>query len=182
MTSARFRGRNKRKALHRESTKGGGPDAIVEAEEEEEEVEQSEGKEKTGELESATTATVSEKKDLLPETLEEEKETLMVVEKKTKSAKQRREGEVDDRNSDGFDAGRLSGGTIAAASVMAEHLVTDGQEGLSEFEVDDDDDPECVTAGPCLRCEQLELDADYCKETGRRQEVNGEKYYINMYV
>lgn len=181
VTSARFHGRNKRNALHRESGKGGVPNAIVE-EEEEEEVEQSgggkTGKPLAGELGNVTTAMVSEKNDSSPETLDEEK-TLVVVDEETKSAKQRRGGEVNDRNSDNFDAERLSSslpkGAVDAASVMAEHLVTDGEDGSSELEIDEDDEPECVTVGPCLRCEQLELDAEYCKETGRRQEVSGEK-------
>lgn len=201
MISARFRGPKKRHTLHNGSGKGDDPNTTVEAGEKEgAEVKQSGGKGKTGkpfagERESATTAT---KKDSPPETPEEE-ETLAAVDEETKSAvkevtklarenraKQRREGEVYDRNDDDFDAGRLSGGVadgaIAAASVMAEHLVTDVQEGLSELDVDTDDDAECVPVGPCLRCEQLELDAEYCKETGRRQEVSREKYFRKMYA
>lgn len=86
----------------------------------------------------------------------------------------------------GEDAGRADagdgdaiGGThggAAAVGVLSEHRGTnehgdvevsegDGEAGEGEAET------ECLETGPCVWCERSEMQLEYCKETGRRQEV-----------
>ena len=81
------------------------------------------------------------------------------------------------RSDDG--SGRPGGGVAdgaaatAGAGALAESRVTDAQESTG---LDGEEDVECFAFGPCERCEEPTLDAEYCKETGRRQEVGGVFY------
>lgn len=72
------------------------------------------------------------------------------------------------------DVAVVGGGGVAvdaeALGVLSEHRGTDEN---NSKEAEAEGSKECTETGPCVWCGSDELELEYCKETGRRQEVSG---------